>query len=73
MSTPEIDLSRLTGKDMHTIISMEATSGVERARLNLELLDRAVVGGLEAVPLPEVPRYLESLSNAVGELFNPKP
>jgi hypothetical protein len=74
MSTPPaIDLSRLTGKDMQVIFEIEAASGSDRARLNLDLLDRAIDGGLESIALPDVPRYLEALSSAVAELFAPKP
>lgn len=69
---PTLDLNQLTAADMRTVIALGSMSGTERANAMLDLLDRAVDGGLAAIPLPRLPAYLKTLDQELEELMNPK-
>ena len=71
-AAPEIDLTRLTAKDMRGVLALSVLDGTARAGAMLDMLDRVVVGGLEAIPFTRTGEYLKALDTAIGEAFSPK-
>lgn len=71
-AAPEIDLGRLTAKDMRGVLAMASLGGSDRASAMLDLLERVVEGGLEAIPFTSTGAYLKALDEAIGEAFSPK-
>ena len=71
--TITIHLDRLTAADLRTATVALSGTGAERTIANLDMLERAVDGGLEAIPLPQISAYVEALNTAITEMFVPKP
>lgn len=70
---PAINLYKLTGADLRNYLKLQssAASGTEREDLGFELLDRAVEGGLEAIPFPLVGAYVKQMLELLEESLNP--
>lgn len=69
---PAINLGNLTAADMRAVIRLSGATGVERAEILLNLLEKAVDGGLETIPLQRLPDYLTALDAELEGAMSPK-
>lgn len=71
----ELDANNLTWGDMRFLLALEskgqATSREELSRL-IDMFDRFVIGGAEAVPLARTGEAIAGINRAVGALANSK-
>ena len=70
---PALDLTKLSAADLRLVIALERATGLDRADLMLDLLDKATEGGLEAIPLAHVRAYQDRLGNELKDILDPKP
>lgn len=68
---PAIDVYRLTGADLRAFLGMHSDPET-RQQMGLDLLEKAVDGGLAAIPLPYIGQYVEQLNALLSEATNPK-
>lgn len=68
---PAIDVYRLTGADLRQFLALQDAGEREQQEVGLELLDRAIEGGLAAVPLPYLGEYVKQLNELLTEAMNP--
>lgn len=69
---PPINVYRLTGADLRTFLSQRDADEDTKQDIGLNLLDKAVDGGLDAIPLPYIGQYVEQLNALLSEAINPK-
>jgi hypothetical protein len=72
-SLPAINVYKLTGADLRSFLALQGGNATmqDKQDLGLELLDRAVEGGLAAIPMPYLGQYVEQLNALLGEAMNP--
>jgi len=70
---PAINLSTMTAADLRSFLKLQLLpeNSTERADAAFDLLDRAVEGGLAAIPMPLVGHYIKALNIAFGEINDP--
>lgn len=71
---PEINMYRLTGADLRTFLEMqgEGVNAQERKQIGFDLLEKAVDGGMAAIPLPYIGEYVKQLNDLLSEAMNPR-
>lgn len=69
---PAIDVYRLTGADLREFLAMQGADQAARQELGFTLLDKAVEGGMAAIPLPYIGEYVKQLYDLLGEAINPR-
>lgn len=72
-SLPAIDVYRLTGADLRSFLALQGSDATmaDKQDLGLALLDKAVEGGLAAIPMPYLGQYVEQLNTLLGQAMNP--
>lgn len=71
---PAIDVYRLTGADLRQFLALQGgdATNAEKQQLGFDLLEKAVEGGMSAIPLPYIGEYVKQLNKLLSEAINPK-
>lgn len=71
---PAINVYKLTGADLRSFLELQGGDATlaEKQNLGLELLDRAVEGGLAAIPMPYLGEYIAQMNALLAEAMNPR-
>ena len=70
---PAIDVYKLTGADLRSFLALQGAdvTNAEKQELGLALLEKAVDGGLAAIPMPYIGEYIKQLYEVLVEAINP--
>lgn len=69
---PSINVYRLTGADLRAFLSQRDADEATRQEIGFDLLEKAVDGGMAAIPLPYIGQYIEQLNALLSEAVNPR-
>jgi hypothetical protein len=70
---PALDLTKLSAADLRLVIALERATGLDRADLMLDVLERVTEGGLAAIPLTHLRAYQDRLGDELKAILDPKP